>query len=143
MEIKEVKTDEEFQRVFQLRVKVLRTPWNQDPATATDAIEKNCINAYLEDEEFRVLGCARLQKNSAEQGQIRFMAIDPSCQGKGLGKQLIHYLEQRAKSKGLNKIELQARENAVAFYTSCGYTIREKSFLLWGLIQHYLMDKSI
>jgi hypothetical protein len=38
---------------------------------------------------------------------------------------------------------LQARENAVPFYLSIGYSIVEKSFLMWGLIQHFKMEKAI
>lgn len=43
----------------------------------------------------------------------------------------------------LLSIELQSRENAVEFYKSCGYDIKEKSFKLWDVIQHYLMIKTI
>ena len=71
------------------------------------------------------------------------MAVDDNQQGKGLGKMIVTALKLEAKKLNLKTIELQARENAVEFYKSCGYTIKEKSFLLWGIIQHYLMEKTI
>ena len=43
----------------------------------------------------------------------------------------------------LQQIELQARENAVEFYKNSGFTVKEKSFVLWDIIQHYLMVKDI
>jgi N-acetylglutamate synthase-like GNAT family acetyltransferase len=84
-----------------------------------------------------------LQENENKIGQIRFMAVEDGQQGKGLGKKIVEFLEIKAKELQLTKIELQARENAVKFYESMGYTIKERSFLLWGQIQHYLMEKTI
>jgi len=71
------------------------------------------------------------------------MAVDNSYQGQGLGRLILNFLEQEARTMGLHTVELQARENAVEFYKSNGYTIKEKSFLLWGIIQHYLMTKTL
>lgn len=141
--VKIASTQEEFERIFKLRVKILRKPWNQPAETATDSLENKSINAYIEDENKNVVACARLQENESKIGQIRFMAVDDSQQGKGLGKLIVKALEEEGKKLHLKTIELQARENAVEFYKSCGYSIREKSFLLWGIIQHYLMEKSL
>lgn len=141
--VKEAENSNDIERILQLRYKVLRAPWNQPIDTATDTIEDKCINAYIEDENGKVIACGRLQKNENKIGQIRFMAVSDDYQGKGLGKLIVGHLEKRAKELQLKSIELQARENAVNFYKSCGYSIKEKSFLLWGIIQHYLMEKSI
>ncbi len=133
----------EVERIIDLRVKILRKPWNQPAETATDNFEVISINAYIENENKEVVACGRLQENENKVGQIRFMAVDDSQQGKGLGKMIVNALEIEAKKLNLKTIELQARENAVEFYKSCGYTIKEKSFLLWGIIQHYLMEKNL
>lgn len=129
-------------RIIQLRVDVLRKPWNQPAETATDALEPTTINAYIEDQG-KIVACGRLQDNGGGVGQVRFMAVDPAYQGKGLGNLIMQFLEKRAQDLKLDTIELQARENAVSFYERNGYTIREKTFLLWGIIQHYLMVKKI
>ena len=71
------------------------------------------------------------------------MAVHPNYQGKGLGKLIVTQLEIEAKRINLTTIELQARENALEFYKSQGYIIKEPSFKLWDIIQHYLMVKSI
>ena len=133
----------EIERIIKLRVKILRKPWNQPAETATDNLEVISINCYIENEKKEVVACGRLQENEGKVGQIRFMAVDDSQQGKGLGKMIVNALEMEGKKLNLKTIELQARENAVEFYKSCGYTIKEKSFLLWGIIQHYLMEKKI
>jgi N-acetylglutamate synthase-like GNAT family acetyltransferase len=133
----------ELKAILDLRYEILRKPWDQPAATATDEREPDSVNAYIKDENGNVVACGRLQENEGKVGQIRFMAVSDKAQGKGLGKLVVKFLEEKAREMKLVKVELQARENAVKFYESCGYTIREKSFLLWGIIQHYLMEKNI
>lgn len=90
-----------------------------------------------------VLGVCRLQYNSATEAQLRFMGVKTDTQGSGIGKKLVSYMEEKAKQNGATSMILQARENAVEFYKKCGYTVREKSFLMWDEIQHYLMEKTL
>ena len=141
--VKEATSKKELDAILALRYDVLRKPWDQPAATATDDRENSSVNAYISNENGEVIACGRLQENENKVGQIRFMAVHNNYQGKGLGKLIVQFLEEKAVKMHLNTIELQARENAVKFYESCGYSIKEKSFLLWGLIQHYLMEKKI
>lgn len=141
--VKEAKTQQELDAILQLRCTILRDPWNQPSETATDNLEATSINAFIADENGTTIACGRLQENENKIGQVRFMAIAADRQGKGLGKLIMSFLEDKGKNLALKTIELQARENAVDFYKSCGYTIKEKSFLLWGQIQHYLMSKEV
>lgn len=129
-------------QIIELRYDVLRKPWNQAIETATDGLETSSINAYIEDDG-KIIACGRLQNNGNGIGQIRYMAVSINYQGKGLGKLILQKLEEEAKSIQIKGIELQARENAVHFYQSQGYLIKEKTFKLWDIIQHYLMTKTI
>lgn len=140
--VKRSETEAEFYDILQLRYRVLRQPWNQPIDTASDLLEQSSVNAYIR-ENGAVVACGRLQENAGSVGQVRFMAVDAAWQGKGLGKNILVFLEEQATAMKLVKIELQARENAVKFYESCGYRIKETSFLLWGQIQHYLMEKEL
>ena len=142
-DVKIATTQTELDAILLLRYKVLREPWQQPFESATDGLEAEAINAYLKDESGLVIACGRLQKNSNTSGQIRFMAVDPKYRGQGYGKTILLALEKKAKELSLKEIELQARENALDFYKSNKYTVKEKSFLLWGLIQHYLMCKEL
>jgi N-acetylglutamate synthase-like GNAT family acetyltransferase len=134
---------EELKEILFLRYEILRKPWNQPASTATDDLESASFNAYIADENGTIIACARLQENENKAGQIRFMAVREDQQGKGLGKLLVRFLEEKAKEKNLKRIELQARENAVHFYKNCGYKIEKETFLLWDIIQHYLMAKNV
>lgn len=143
MNVKQAASDKEIEQIIDLRDRILRQPWGQPKETATDTLEQSSINAYIRDAAENIIACGRLQENENKIGQIRFMAVDNTQQGKGLGKKIVEFLEVKAKQLHLSKIELQARENAVEFYKSMGYSIKEPSFLLWGQIQHYLMEKII
>lgn len=135
------KSEIELDLIVQLRYKILRKPWSQSIESATDNLEAKSYNAIILDKSGNIIACARLQENENKIGQIRYMAVEQNYQGLGLGKQIVAFLENQASLLHLQKIELQARENAVEFYKACGYSIKEKSFLLWGEIQHFLMEK--
>lgn len=129
-------------QIIDLRYAVLRQPWDKPKDTATDDLELSSMNAYIENDG-EVIACGRVQDNGSGLGQIRYMAVHPNYQGKGLGKLIVARLEEEAKIIGLTTIELQARENALEFYKSQGYSVKETSFKLWDIIQHYLMTKEI
>jgi predicted GNAT family N-acyltransferase len=141
--VKESVSKEELDAIIQLRYHILRKPWDQPFETASDDLEDKSVNAYITDKSGKVIACARLQENKNQVGQIRYMAVDNNYQGMGLGKLILAFLEESAKKRHFRKIELQARENAVEFYKGRGYKIKEKTFLLWGIIQHYLMEKDL
>jgi N-acetylglutamate synthase-like GNAT family acetyltransferase len=142
MEIKTPQTDSEWKAYYALRFNVLREPWNQPLGSEVLADEDQAIHAIaVEDEE--VLGVARMHESSPKQGQVRCVAIATAAQGKGIGKAIMAYLEDQAKTKGWTEIVLEARENAVPFYERIGYTIIAESYLLFGEIQHYRMSKTL
>ena len=135
-------TQNQIDGIIDLRYDILRKPWSQPKETSTDGMEETTINALIEDNG-KALACGRLQDNGGGIGQIRYMAVDANCQGKGLGKLIVTKLEDEARKINLHTIELQARENAVEFYKSQGYVVKEMSFKLWDIIQHYLMTKNL
>lgn len=135
-------TQNVISKIIDLRYAVLRQPWNKPKDTATDDLELSSINAYIEHND-KVIACGRLQDKGKGIGQIRYMAVDTDYQGKGLGKLIVAQLEKEAEKIHISNIELQARENALEFYKSQGYAVKEISFKMWDIIQHYLMVKSI
>lgn len=137
----ELGQEKDFEEILDLRYRILRAPWGQSRESATDELEPISINAIVRSNSGGLIACGRLQKNSEDIGQIRYMAVDQNWQGRGLGKLILHKLEEEARKIGLKKIELQARENALDFYKAQRYKLEEKTFLLWGQVQHYRMAK--
>ncbi|HLG34707.1 MAG TPA: GNAT family N-acetyltransferase [Bacteroidia bacterium] len=143
MIIKEPQTKEEFEQYYHLRWEMLRKPWGFPKGSEKTDDEDKCIHAIILDEKTAVTAVCRLQFNSDEEAQIRFMAVKENMQGKGLGKKIISFMEDKARERKRKKIILHARENAVEFYKSCGYSGEKKSHVLWGVIHHRLMEKNL
>jgi N-acetylglutamate synthase-like GNAT family acetyltransferase len=142
LEIKSPTTDSDWKAYYALRFNVLREPWNQPLGSEVLADEDQAIHAIAVKDGV-VLGVARMHESAEKQGQVRCVATATAAQGKGIGKAIMAYLEEKAKQKGWTEIVLEARENAVPFYQAIGYTIVAESYLLFSKIQHYRMQKSL
>ena len=133
----------DFEKIFDLRYRILRAPWNQPKGSESDTDESKCVHAMIADEQGECIATGRLQFNSPEEAQIRYMAVDERFRGMRLGKQILEFLEAKALERSCRVITLQARDNALDFYTAMGYSVAEQTFLLFGTIQHYRMTKSL
>lgn len=136
-------SDKDLEKVFDLRYEVLRAPWNQPRGSERDDSESVSVHAMIEDESGNCIATGRLQFNSADEGQVRYMAVSESHRGMKLGQNILEFLEGKAREKSCTRIVLQARENAIDFYKAMGYEIEEKTFLLFNSIQHYRMSKQL
>jgi N-acetylglutamate synthase-like GNAT family acetyltransferase len=143
MIIREPRSAEDFEKYFYLRWQVLRQPWGQPQGSERDSDEDQSIHAMVLNELGEVTGVCRLHESSPQTGKIRFMAVKESEQGKGIGNQLLSFMERKAREAGMTRIVLEARENAVQFYLNNHYKLLEKTHLLFGSIQHYRMEKSL
>jgi len=140
----EPNTSEEFKKYYNLRYEILRKPWGQPQGSEIDDGEETSIHRMIVDENSGdALAIGRLQFNSTHEAQIRYMAVADKFQGQGLGSQIISVLEDVSRGKGIQKIILSARENALQFYKNNGYEIVKKTHLLFGEIQHWLMKKEL
>lgn len=143
IEIRTPQTIDEWQAYYDLRYEVLRKPWNQPKGSERDDRENLGLH-YALFKEGVIIGVLRADINNSENSaQFRFMAIHPSFQGLKLGEQLITCAENDMIQQDIHEIFLHAREKAVNFYTRLGYTITEKSHLLYNDIQHFKMIKQL
>ena len=133
----------DFKRYYQFRWQTLRAPWQQAQGSEQDELEGQSIHRFIENNAGEIVAVGRLHKTSQYHAQIRYMAVAEEQQGLGLGKKIIQVLEAEAIKHGVTEIQLNARENALAFYRKLGYQQVEKSHLLYGEIQHYLMTKPL
>jgi GNAT superfamily N-acetyltransferase len=143
MTIRSPLTPTEWDAYYRLRFTVLREPWAQPAGSEVLPDEVTAEHAAAYDADGTLLGVARLQTNSPTTAQVRCVAVAPTAQGRGVGKALMAYLEDRARQRGHAELILEARENAVPFYRAIGYTTRAESYLLFGQIQHWTMGKEL
>jgi predicted GNAT family N-acyltransferase len=140
--IKQPESDDDFKQYFHLRWRILRAPWGEPEGSEVDAIEDQCFHIMAVDGN-NVAGVGRLQYNSAEEAQIRYMAVSETHEGNGIGRKIVCALEQEAVEQNINRIVLDAREPAVGFYQKLDYLVEKESYLLFDEIQHYRMIKQV
>lgn len=128
---------------YDLRWRILRKPWGQPRGTERDELEEDSIHRVVMDAVGTPLACARLHLNSPEEAQLRYMAVEQDVRRSGIGRMLLQAMEEVASSAGAERLVLQAREGALPFYQACGYSILQETFVLYGTIRHFLMEKRL
>ncbi len=141
-QLREPKGKNEWEAYYDLRYRMLRKPWNQPYSSAItpeDDFEKHF--ALYDDNQ--LVAIARLDKLDETSAQVRFVAVEEKCQGKGYGKILMTGIEDYCVKNQITTLILEARENAVPFYLALGYSITKKGKLLFGEIRHSWMRKEL
>ena len=141
--IRSPQTQTEWEAYFDLRYLVLRAPWRQAKGSEQTTDEEIHQHFAFFDEHSNIIGVGRLDLIDQSIAQVRFMAVDPNTQNQGIGKKLMLRMESEAKASGVQEIILHAREIALPFYEKLAYQTVEKSHLLFGEIQHFLMRKKL
>lgn len=142
IEIRSPKTTSEWTDYFDLRYRILRAPLNQPLGSEKNDGDSTGIHfALYENEVLKAI--ARLDQAEKSISQVRFVAVDTDLQGKGYGKAIMLATEKAATERGDAKMILHARDYAVDFYLKLDYQIVEKSYLLFDVLQHYLMEKNL
>ncbi|QNE40846.1 GNAT family N-acetyltransferase [Hymenobacter sp. NBH84] len=147
MSVSSPRTAADFAAYYQLRYTVLRAPWQQPPGSerAPDDDDPTTLHALLRyaTPNGPVVAVGRVHPSAPGQAQVRFMAVDPAYQGRGLGRQVLAFLEAGARQQGLTECILHARATAVPFYEAAGYAVVAPSHTLFGNVPHFLMRKAL
>ncbi len=133
----------EYQQMVQLRMQILRQPLGLTFTNSDLEKEKEDILIAAFDEE-EILGCCLLTDapNNEHTLKLRQMAVKGNLQGKGVGRQMIHFAENIARDLGNSKIMMHARHNAIGFYEKLGYKTVGDMFEEVS-IPHFVMEKKL
>jgi predicted GNAT family N-acyltransferase len=131
----------DWEKYFDLRWRVLREPWNQPRGSEKDDREEKSQHLMVVDPESRVLAVGRLHFNSSTEAQIRFMAVAPEEQGRGLGAAVLRDCERRARAAGAHSIVLNAREDVQEFYQRYGFEVIGPGPTMFKVLRHVQMRK--
>lgn len=142
MQIVHVTTsDADYRGVFELRDEVLRKPLGM--SLANDDLSRDETDVILAGKVgAEVVVCLMLHRLNDNEVQLRQMAVSPHLQGQGYGKKLVAYAEEYARLNGYSTMVLHARQVAVGFYKSMGYTAFGNEFEEVG-IPHVMMSKQL
>ena len=96
------------------------TNYHDEQAIRRDA-EAGCTVAV--DNAGRTIGTGTLVGD-----EIKRVFVDPSVQRQGVGRRIMQYLEEKARSSGVATLRLDASLPSKAFYDKLGYATVEKTF---------------
>ena len=133
-------SSEEFKEYDLFRWEILRKPIGKSIESLKDEYEDSSYH-QIGVIDNKIIACGRLNFNSDNEAQIRYMAIDENFQRKGIGVKIIELLEAEAKKKRINKIVLNARNHEIEFYAKSGYKAVRKYEGSDTGIPHTTMEK--
>lgn len=136
------------QETYPVRQEVLRPGRPLKECFFEGDLEKETIHlGYYDHENLVAVATYVARKNplfdTAQQYQLRGMAVLPSCQGRKLGAKLLLKGEELLKKRN-KKILLwfNARETAVGFYKKFGYNTIGPTFMIPNVCMHVVMYKN-
>ncbi len=122
-----------------LRQKVLRTPLGMTLDPAQLAKEGGDVH-FVAVEGSEVVGCLILTALPSGEAKMRAVAVEPARQGEGIGRRMVEAFEAYCRGHGFGEIVLNARDTAVPFYESLGYSIEGEGFVE-VTVPHHMMRK--
>lgn len=105
----------------------LTRPWN-DPQADFDLALATPTSTILVMREAGGITASVMAGFDGHRGWVYYLAVDPACQRRGLGGQLMAAAESWLRTHGSPKIQLMVRHDnsdATAFYRSLGYEVQE------------------
>jgi predicted GNAT family N-acyltransferase len=142
MEIRSPKSEQEWEAYYDLRYRILRKPLNKERGSEKNEGDETGIHFALF-ENNQIFAIARLDFQENQTAQVRFVAVEENQQGKGFGKAIMLETERYCQELKVKKIILHARDYALDFYLKLDYQLIEKSYKLFDVLQHYLMEKTL
>lgn len=141
MNAKKIMTEEDLHTAFAIRKKVFveeQGVSSEEEMDEFDALDTGCdhVLVYYNDQP---VGTGRVRVVDGY-GKLERICILEEYRKFGLGKVIMHKLEELVQEKGLTKSKLNAQTYAEPFYSKLGYVRFGEEFMDAG-IPHILMKK--
>jgi thioesterase domain-containing protein len=114
-------SEQDFDDYFMFRWKMLREPWKYPLGSEKDEYEQVSQHRMLRSPSGEVIAVGRVHMNSAEEAQVRHVAVEKAYQGKGLAKMLVASLEAVARAEGAVRIVTNSTQASIPLFTSLGF----------------------
>ena len=130
----------EYEREPELRFRVLREPLGIRREDVTYPYDLGSLHWVAKDAD-QVIGCVLFHPETEKSGRLLQMAVTPSLQGKGIGRDLVRALERDVKARGFEEITLHARGEKIGFYERLGYEVYGDPFVEVGIPHRHMRRK--
>ena len=138
--VKTLESEKEYKSVRSIRTEVFVNEQGVPSEVEFDDHDETAIHAVAY-EGNRVIGTGRLIIDSPTAARIGRMAVDKSSRRKGVGSQILTFLENTAKSNGIRHLTLHAQYYARDFYQGNGYREQGETFMDAGILHIEMMKE--
>ena len=136
-----VSSDLELEAAFEVRRQVFVREQGISEDLVLDKHDREALQMVAMNEG-RVIGTARVQFLPAHQAKIERMAVLKSLRHKGIGREIISFLDEELKNRNVRQVVLHAQYPVVPFYQACGF--EETGLPFWETgIKHIKMRKQL
>ena len=136
-----VTSDDELPEVFELRRQVFVREQGISEDLVFDGHDKEALHLVVKDGE-RVIGSARVQFLADNQAKLERMAVLKRYRRKGIGREMLLFLDTVWKDKQVQQVIIHAQLEVVPFYKLCGFDELGLPFQEAG-IKHIKMRKQL
>jgi thioesterase domain-containing protein len=136
-------TPEDLDSYYQFRWLMLRKPWNYPMGSEKDEYELVGQHRMVRDGSGNIVAIGRVHLNTAEEAQLRHIAVSPEAQNKGLGRMVMSALESVARDQGAVRMVTNSREVSIPFFSACGFKIEKEASTELGKLQRKQMVKKL
>ena len=126
--VKIAETEEERQEAVAVRMRVFVEEQQIPAEEELDDADATALHAVAVDNG-KIVGTGRLIDLGEGQGQIGRMAVDQEYRRRGTGGQILLFLEEQGRARGMSGFILHAQEYVKSFYAGHGYVEHGDVFL--------------
>jgi predicted GNAT family N-acyltransferase len=137
IQIIEISSDEDMEAAFHIRRVVFCDEQKVYLAEEFDGLDGEC-RQYLARREGRIVGTARLRKDSAEKIKIERVAVLKEERGNGVGQELMIRAIKDAGLDGTRTTAIHAQCHAQTFYEAIGFIQIGEEFEEAGIPHIYM-----
>jgi predicted GNAT family N-acyltransferase len=131
--------DVELQEAFEVRRQVFVREQSISEDLVFDGHDREALHIVVKDGQ-RVIGSARVQFLTDNQAKLERMAVLKRYRRKGIGKEMLLFLDAVWKDKQIQQVIIHAQLEVVPFYKLCGFDELGLPFQEAG-IKHIKMRK--
>ena len=136
-----VTSDDELPEVFELRRQVFVREQGISENLVFDGHDREALHLVVKDGE-RVIGSTRVRFLADNQAKLERMAVLKRYRRKGIGREMLLFLDAVWKDKQVQQVIIHAQLEVVPFYKLCGFDELGLPFLEAD-IKHIKMRKQL
>jgi predicted GNAT family N-acyltransferase len=115
-----VESEDELREAFKVRKRIFVEEQGISENLENDGCDSKALHMVVQYGE-RTIGTARVLFPAPGVAKIERMAILKTFRRKGIGSEIVSFLNERLKTNKIDRIVVHAQYPAVPFYKSCGF----------------------